>query len=177
MYYIAFNNLTSGVGQPTEDPVVRQALNHAVDVEGIIGALFNGKGVRATGLMTAADFGYNSDLSPYAYDPDRARELLAQAGYSDGFDLGFACPSGAYTNFEQVCEAVAAQLAEVGVNASLDDHGLRCVLGPGVPEAASAAVRRQLVERQSRGLGSPAGCHGWKCCELSRHGRTRSSTS
>ena len=120
VYYIAFNNLTSGVGQPTEDPVVRQALNHAVDVEGIIGALFNGKGVRATGLMTAADFGYNSDLSPYAYDPDRARELLAQAGYPDGFDIGFACPSGAYTNFEQVCEAVAAQLAEVGVNTSLE---------------------------------------------------------
>ena len=125
VYYIAFNNLTSGVGQPTEDPVVRQALNHAVDVDGIIGALFNGKGVRATGLMTAAEFGYNSDLSPYAYDPDRARELLAQAGYPDGFDIGFACPSGAYTNFEQVCEAVAAQLAEVGVNASLEimDNG------------------------------------------------------
>ena len=120
VYYIAFNNLTSGVGQPTEDPRVRQALNHAVDVEGIIGALFDGKGVRATGLITAADFGYNDALAPYSYDPDRARELLAEAGYPEGFDIGFACPSGAYTNFEQVCEAVAAQLGEVGVNASLD---------------------------------------------------------
>ena len=120
VYYIAFNNLTSGVGQPTEDPRVRQALNHAVDVEGIIDALFNGNGVRATGLMTAADFGYNHALTPYSYDPDRARELLAEAGYAEGFDIGFACPSAAYTNFEQVCEAVAAQLGEVGVNASLD---------------------------------------------------------
>ncbi len=120
VYYIAFNNLTSGVGQPTEDPTVRQALNHAVDVEGIIGALFNGNGVRATGLMTAADFGYNDALASYSYDPDRARELLAEAGYPEGFDIGFACPSAAYTNFEQVCEAVAAQLGEVGVNASLD---------------------------------------------------------
>ncbi len=120
VYYIAFNNLTSGVGQPTEDPIVRQALNQAVDVEGIIGALFNGKGVRATGLMTAADFGYNDALAPFSYDPERARELLADAGYPDGFDIGFACPSGAYTNFEQVCEAVEAQLGEVGVKASLE---------------------------------------------------------
>ena len=117
VYYIAFNNLTSGVGQPTEDPRVRRALNHAVDVEGIIGALFNGKGVGATGLMTADDFGYNDALAPYSYDPERARELLADAGYPDGFDIGFACPSGAYPNFVQVCEAVAAQLREVGVNA------------------------------------------------------------
>ena len=120
VYYIAFNNLTSGVGEPTEDPLVRQALNYAVDVQGIIGALFNGKGSQATGIMTRADFGFNDDLVPYPYDPDRARELLAEAGFADGFDIGFACPSGAYTNFEQVCEAVAAQLGDVGVNASLE---------------------------------------------------------
>ena len=44
--------------------IVRQALNYAVDVEGIISALFNGKGGQATGLMTAADFGYARQ--PYA---------------------------------------------------------------------------------------------------------------
>ena len=120
VYYISFNNLTSGVGTPIADPIVRQALNYAVDVEGIIGALFNGKGGQATGLMTAADFGYDDSLAPYGYDPDKARELLAQAGFADGFDIGFGCPSGAYTNFEQVCEAVAAQLGEVGVNVSLE---------------------------------------------------------
>ena len=120
VYYISFNNLTSGVGEPTEDPLVRQALNYAVDVQGIIGALFNGKGSQATGMMTRADFGYNDELIPYPYDPDRARELLAEAGFADGFDIGFACPSGAYTNFEQVCEAVEAQLGDVGVNASLE---------------------------------------------------------
>jgi peptide/nickel transport system substrate-binding protein len=119
VYYITFNNLTSGVGEPTEDAVVRQALNYAVDVEGIIGALFNGKGRQATGFVTPADFGYDDDLAPYSYDPDKARELLAEAGFADGFDMDMGCPSGAYTNFEQVCEAVAAQLGEVGVNASL----------------------------------------------------------
>ena len=177
VYYIAFNNLTSGVGQPTEDPVVRQALNHAVDVEGIIGALFNGKGVRATGLMTAADFGYNSDLSPYAYDPDRARELLAEAGYPNGFDIGFACPSGAYTNFEQVCEAVAAQLAEVGVNASLDVMDSGAYWDLEADKQLPPLFGDSWSNANPEGWGSPAGCHGWKCCELSRHGRTRSLTT
>ena len=120
VYYITFNNLTSGIGEPTESPLVRQALNYAVDVQGIIGALFNGKGGQATGLVTSADFGYDSSLSPYPYDPDKAKELLAEAGFADGFDIGMGCPSGAYTNFEQVCEAVVAQLGEVGVNASLE---------------------------------------------------------
>jgi peptide/nickel transport system substrate-binding protein len=119
VYYIAFNNLTSGVGEPTEDPIVRQALNYAVDVEGIIGALFAGKGRQATGFVTPADFGYDATLTAYPYDPDKARELLAEAGWADGFDIGFECPTGAYTNFEQVCEAIEAQLGEVGVNASL----------------------------------------------------------
>jgi peptide/nickel transport system substrate-binding protein len=40
VYYIAFNNMTTGVGQPTEDPLVRKAMNHAVDVQAIIDALF-----------------------------------------------------------------------------------------------------------------------------------------
>ena len=119
VYYIAFNNLTSGVGEPTEDPTVRQALNYAVDVEGIIGALFAGKGRQATGFVTPADFGYDASLTAYPYDPDLARELLAEAGWADGFDIGFECPTGAYTNFEQVCEAVAAQLGEVGITTNL----------------------------------------------------------
>ena len=119
VYYISFNNLTSGVGTPIGDPVVRQALNYAVDVEGIISALFAGNGSQATGMMTPADFGYNESLAPYGYDPDKARALLAQAGFADGFNIGMGCPSGAYTNFEQVCEAVAAQLGAVGVIADL----------------------------------------------------------
>ncbi|MGF1666739.1 MAG: ABC transporter substrate-binding protein [Acidimicrobiia bacterium] len=119
VYYIAFNNLTSGVGQPTEDPLVRQALNHAVDKQSILDALFAGTGRVPTALLTPGDVGYDDAIEAYAYDPDRARELLAEAGYADGFDMEMSCPSDAYTNFVEVCEAVAAQLTEVGVNVSL----------------------------------------------------------
>ncbi len=120
VYYITFNNITTGVGQPTEDPLVRQAFNYAVDTEGIISALFAGKGERSTGLVTKGDLGYNDALSPYPYDVDKAKALMAEAGFADGFSMDMACPSGAYTNFEQVCEAVAAQLGEIGVTINLN---------------------------------------------------------
>ena len=115
VYYIAFNNLTSGVGQPTESPLVRQAMNYAVDRQAIIDALFDGFASLSTGYITPGNLGYNDTLEPYPYDPDRARELLAEAGYPDGFTIGFACPTGAYTNFEQVCEAVAGFFGDVGI--------------------------------------------------------------
>jgi len=119
-YYIAFNNLTTGVGEPTEDVQVRLAMNYAVDVDAIIDALFNGYARPATGMVTPGEWGYDETLEPYGYDPDRARELLVEAGYPDGFSMGFACPIGAYTNFEQVCEAVQGYLADVGIETELE---------------------------------------------------------
>ena len=125
VYYITFNNLTSGVDQPTIDPRVRLAMNYAVDREAIVEALFNGQARLATGFVTPANLGYDESLAPYPYDPDLARELLAEAGYPDGFAMEMACPVGAYTNFEQVCEAVQGYLGEVGIeiNLSLMESG------------------------------------------------------
>jgi peptide/nickel transport system substrate-binding protein len=120
VFYIAFNNLTSGEGEPTEDPLVRQAMNYAVDRQAIIDSLFEGRAQLATGLMTESNLGYDQSIDPYPYDPERARELLAEAGYPDGFEMGFAAPAGAYTNFEQVAEAVQGYLADVGIETTLD---------------------------------------------------------
>jgi peptide/nickel transport system substrate-binding protein len=120
VYYITFNNLTSGKGQPTEDPKVRQAMNYAVDRQAIVDSLFKGAAKLSTGFVTPTNLGYNETVQPYPYDPDKARQLLAEAGYPDGFEMGFACPSGAYTNFEQVCEAVQGYLGEVGIKANLE---------------------------------------------------------
>lgn len=120
VYYIAFNNMTTGLDKPTIDPNVRLAMNYAVDVEAIIDAIFNGHGRQAVGLITPTNLGYDDTIQPYGYDPDKARELLAAAGYPDGFSMEMACPAGAYTNFEQVCEAVQGFLGEVGINVSLE---------------------------------------------------------
>ncbi len=120
VFYIAFNNLTTGEGEPTEDPLVRQAMNYAVDVDAIIDALFSGYARPSTGYVSPANFGYDETLEPYGYDPEKAKELLAEAGYPDGFSMGFACPAGAYINFEQVCEAVQGYLADVGIETNLE---------------------------------------------------------
>ena len=119
IYYIAFNNLTTGLDQPTEDPLVRQAMNYAVDVDAIVDALFDGFGQRATGYVADGEMGFGA-VEPFPYDPEKAKELLAEAGYPDGFEMDFACPAGAYIFFEQVCEAVQGYLLDVGIETNLE---------------------------------------------------------
>jgi peptide/nickel transport system substrate-binding protein len=119
VYYIAFNNMTTGVGQPTEDPLVRQAMNYAVDVDAIIDSLFDGFAKPAIGFVATGELGYDN-AEPFGYDPDKARDLLAQAGFPDGFEMDMACPAGAYTHFEEVCEAIAGYLGEVGIQIDLE---------------------------------------------------------
>ena len=119
IFYVAFNNLTTGKGQPTMDPRVRLAMNYAVDVEAIIDALFDGQGRPATGLVMSGNFGYDQTIKPFGYDPAKAKKLLAEAGYPDGFKMKMAGPTGAYTNFEQVLEAIQGYLTEVGVETDL----------------------------------------------------------
>ncbi|MCP4108992.1 MAG: ABC transporter substrate-binding protein [Desulfobacteraceae bacterium] len=119
VYYITFNNLTSGKGKPTESPLVRQAMNYAVDVDAIIDALFDGFGRPSTGYVTLGNWGYDKKIKPFGYDPEKAKKLLAKAGFAKGFKMGFACPAGAYINFEQVCEAIQGYLDAVGIETDL----------------------------------------------------------
>jgi peptide/nickel transport system substrate-binding protein len=119
IFYIAFNNLTSGVGKPTENPKVRQAMNYAVDVDAIIDALFKGFGKRASGYIATGEKGYGI-VKPFPYDPAKAKELLAEAGFKDGFELEMACPAGAYGSFEEVCQAIVGYLGEVGIKVNLN---------------------------------------------------------
>jgi len=119
VYYVAFNNLTTGVGQPTEDARVRIAMNYAVDVDAIIDALFDGFAKPAIGFVTTGELGYDN-AEPFGYDPEKAKALLAEAGYPDGFEMDMACPAGAYTHFEEVCEAVAGYLGDVGIDVNLE---------------------------------------------------------
>ena len=120
IYYITFNNLTSGKGKPTMDPRVRQAMNYAVDVDAIIDALFNGQGRPATGLVMSGEFGYDKAAKPFGYDPAKAKALLKEAGYPNGFKMQMAGPTGAYSNFEQVLEAIQGYLADVGIETDLN---------------------------------------------------------
>lgn len=119
IYYIAFNNLTAGLDKPTMDAKVRQAMNYAVDIDAIIDALFDGFAQPAAGYVASSELGYGI-VEPFGYDPDKALELLTEAGYPDGFAMDMACPAGAYMHFEEVCEAVAGYLGEVGIDINLE---------------------------------------------------------
>jgi len=59
-------------------------------------------------------------VEPFPYDPEKAKALLAEAGYPNGFKMDFACPAGAYTHFEEVCEAIQGYLTEVGIETNLE---------------------------------------------------------
>ncbi|MEX1004745.1 MAG: ABC transporter substrate-binding protein [Acidimicrobiia bacterium] len=115
VYYIAFNNMTTGVGTPLESTEVRLAMNHAVDRQAIVDSLFDGQAALSTGLVATSSLGFDDSLEPYSYDPELAMQMLADAGYPDGFEIGFACPTGAYVNFEEVCQAVGGFLEAVGI--------------------------------------------------------------
>lgn len=102
--------------EPFTDARVRQAMNYAVDVEAIIENLLEGHGYPLGQICAPPVFGYNPDIENYPYDPDRARELLAEAGYPDGFNTTLDTPQGQYLQDVEISQAIAGQLAEVGVN-------------------------------------------------------------
>jgi peptide/nickel transport system substrate-binding protein len=103
------------------DVRVRQALNYAINKEAIIETIFQGIGSPSSAPVVPAVFGY-SQVGPYEYNPEMAMELLAEAGYADGFDVELFHPTGRYSQDATVIEAVQAMLAEVGVNASLTTY-------------------------------------------------------
>jgi peptide/nickel transport system substrate-binding protein len=104
---------------PFDDQRVRQAVNYAVDMDAINRGLFDDRALLANGSSHPSTFGHNADLAPYPYDPDRARELLAEAGYADGFEVDFWYPTGRWLKDVEVAEAVAAMLGEVGIRTNL----------------------------------------------------------
>jgi peptide/nickel transport system substrate-binding protein len=108
--------------EPFKKREVRHALNHAVNVEAMVKNLLLGYAVRLNGPMFPTTPGYDDKQPAYAYDPDRAKRLLAQAGYPNGFDVEFAV-SPAFQGIAkgtEVGEAIAGQLGRVGVQAKLN---------------------------------------------------------
>ncbi len=102
---------------PFDGPRVRQALNYAVDVQAVVEALLGGQGTRLASLFPdERALGFDPTLQPFPFDPDRARQLLAAAGVEEGLEVTLEL---ATTERQDVVEAVAAMLGDVGVVASV----------------------------------------------------------
>ena len=105
---------------PFKDRRVRQAFYQAIDMEAIKSRIMRGT-ARPTALMVAPMVnGYAPELDKrLPYDPEAAKNLLAQAGYPEGFEVGMNCPNDRYVNDAEICQAVAAMLARIGVKVNL----------------------------------------------------------
>jgi len=100
---------------PFDDVRVRRAMNHAVNVPALVEAILGGHGYPNASPCSGAIFGYDPSIEPYAYDPEQARELLAEAGYPDGFTVTMWGPNGRYLKDREMQEAIAGQLSAIGV--------------------------------------------------------------
>src|SRR6056297_438579 len=112
------SNLTDK--NPLQDVRVRQALWRAIDMELIRKKIMRDMS-RNTALLVAPPVpGYSEELDvlPPA-DPEAAKALLSEAGFGEGFEVGFDCPSSRYVNDEEICQAITAMWARIGVDAQL----------------------------------------------------------
>ncbi len=119
---------TADAGKPNPflDVRVRQAVAHAVNVEAILAKTMRGAAAPASQLVSPAMRGYSPSLEARpAYDLAKAKSLLADAGYADGFTFGLKCPNDRYLNDEAVCQAVVSMLAQIGLKAELDAMPVR----------------------------------------------------
>ncbi|CEA08504.1 Periplasmic dipeptide transport protein precursor [Arthrobacter saudimassiliensis] len=117
-----FTILYLGMNQKVEqlaDPLVRQAIAHAIDKDALVRQTLPEGTKVATQFIPEVVNGYNEDVTTYEYDPEKAKSLLAEAGYPEGFTVDFNYPTGVSRPYmptpEQVFSNISAQLAEVGI--------------------------------------------------------------
>ena len=116
--YLAFNTQKP----PFTDRRVRQALNYAVNKQAIIDAVFQSAGRIAKNPIPPTMWSYNDNVVDYAYDPEKAKQLLAEAGYANGFETDvWAMPvQRPYNpNARRMAELIQADFAKVGVTAKI----------------------------------------------------------
>jgi peptide/nickel transport system substrate-binding protein len=102
---------------PFKDLRVRQALYHAVDIDTMKNRLMNGQSFPTGGLTPSPLGSYNDAYieSRFPYDLAKARQLMADAGYADGFEVQLDCPNNRYIQDEEICVALANMWAQLKV--------------------------------------------------------------
>ena len=100
--------------EPFDDVRVRQAMNYAIDVESIIENVLNGLARRLDNPLLPEAFGYIA-TPVYSYDPDKAKSLLAEAGYPDGFEMKL----DARPSYKEMAEVLVGQLSALGIKVNV----------------------------------------------------------
>jgi len=106
---------------PFKDKRVRQAFYQAIDIEGIKRTVMRGASTPIAEMFPPQVNGFAPDLNKrLPYDVEASKKLLAEAGYPNGFEVSMNCPNDRYVNDGAICQAVAANLARVGVKIKLE---------------------------------------------------------
>lgn len=111
--------------EPFDNKLVRQAMNYAIDKEAIIEAFFEGRADVAVNPIPPSVSGYNDEIKGYEYNPEKAKELLEEAGYGDGFEMelwAMPVPRPYMPDGEKVAEVMQKNLADIGVKAKIVSH-------------------------------------------------------
>jgi peptide/nickel transport system substrate-binding protein len=105
---------------PLKDQRVRKALYQSIDSASLNRVTMRGLSQPTGGLVAPQVNGWSESVHKrHPYDVEAAKKLLADAGYPNGFEVDFACPNNRYINDEEICQAVTAMWARVGIKAKL----------------------------------------------------------
>ena len=146
---------------PFKDVKVREAFNLAIDKDAIQRVAMEGLSFPTAMITPPGVLGNTPELDePYGFDPEKAKALLTEAGYPDGFSVQLDCPNDRYINDEAICQAAVSMLAKIGVKVKLDaipkaQHFPKIqnrttdfyMLGWGVPTLDSHYVFAYLLEK------------------------------
>ena len=102
---------------PFDDVRVRQAINYAINRENVVNVIYEGEAEVNSNICAKTRYGYSDDQFQYTYDPDKAKELLAEAGVEEGTDLGTILCAEKYSSLATVLQA---DLAAVGLKADIE---------------------------------------------------------
>lgn len=118
-FYIAYVQINTS-RKPFDNIKVRQALNHAINYEELIKYVERGNAIRLRSTLPEGMWGKNYNVPKYDYDPKKAKELLKEAGYPNGFETTILYSAERYMPFEQASVYIQAYLDEVGIKAKLN---------------------------------------------------------
>ena len=105
---------------PLKDVKVRMALYQAIDIASINRVTMRGLSQPTGALVAPQVNGWTEKVNQrHAFDAEASKKLLTEAGYPQGFEVDFACPNNRYINDEEICQAVTAMWAKVGIKAKL----------------------------------------------------------
>jgi peptide/nickel transport system substrate-binding protein len=123
--------LLDSAGRASKTPLmnqkVREAIAYAINVDEMLSKILGGYAERTATGVNPLHFGFDASIKPYPYDPERAKKLLAEAGYPNGFEMTLNTYSGTITSMDQMADAVTGYLAKVGIKLKrrhIEDVGL-----------------------------------------------------